>query len=132
MASRRGSAQHLGNPALGEVGRSGNKECALREGGQVFVGLDSAEVKDRFGLLRPHQLEYAGVRTNEILIVHLDNAMRVIGRFHRIHRDDVETIWNGPQAQMLRNHVATEGLFRGCSGCFLKYSVMESGTQETP
>ena len=87
---RRGSAQHLGDPAFGEVRRSGNEERALREGGQVLVGLDSTEVEDRFRLLRPHQLEHARVRANEILVVHLDNPVRMIRRFHRIHRNDVD------------------------------------------
>ena len=87
---RRRTAQHLRNPALREVRRSGNEKRALREGGQVFVGLDSAQVKDRFRLLCPHQLEHAGVRANEVLVVHFDNAVRMVGRFHRIHGNDVD------------------------------------------
>lgn len=46
-----------------------------------------------------------------------------------IHDDDVDHIWNGSQARKLREHVSGEGLFGGCSGCFLKYSVVETGTR---
>jgi len=45
-----------------------------------------------------------------------------------IHKDDAATIWNGGRVRRLRQHLAEEGLFSGCSGCFLKYTVAEEGT----
>jgi phosphate starvation-inducible protein PhoH and related proteins len=86
---RRGSAQHFRNPALGKVRGGRHKKRAFREGGEVFVGLDSAQVKHSFRLLRPHQSKDAGVRPNEKLVVHLDNSVRMVGRFHRVDCDDV-------------------------------------------
>jgi MoaA/NifB/PqqE/SkfB family radical SAM enzyme len=49
-----------------------------------------------------------------------------------IHTDDAQTIWNGARARRLRKHLAEEGLFSGCSGCFLKYTVEEGGTSARP
>ncbi len=86
---RRGATQHLWNPALRKVRGGRHEEGAFREGRQVFVGLDSAQVKDCFRLLGPHQLKDAGVRTDEILVEHLHDSVRVIGRFHRVDCDEV-------------------------------------------
>lgn len=102
----------------------------------VFPFLEDEELADWYGdggFLPERYSDLCGAPWTQVHVVPNGDVWAcydvVLGN---IHRDDVETIWNGPQAQMLRNHVATEGLFRGCSGCFLKYSVMESGTQETP
>ena len=86
---RGGTAQHFRNSSLGQVSRSRDKQRALWKSWEVFVGLDSREVKHRLRLLGSHQLENPRVRTNEVLVVHLDDSVRMIGRLYSIDGNDV-------------------------------------------
>jgi len=86
---RRRTAQHLWDSAFGQVGGRGDKQRPLWEGGQVLICLDSRQIEDRVRLFDPHQLEHSGVGPDEILVVQLHYAVRVVRRFHRIDADQV-------------------------------------------
>ena len=84
-----GAPQHLWNATFGQVGRSRHKKCTFWKGWLIAVRLDPRHVKHRVWNFAAHQLEHPGIRAYEILVLPAHNSMGMVGRFHRIQRDDV-------------------------------------------
>ena len=112
----RRAPQHLRNAPLGQVGGRRHEQRPFRKRGLVRVGLDIGQVVHRLRLTQPHGFEHPAVCPNEVLPLHLDYAVGMVGGLQRLHSHNVD----GARGKTVHRHAQHK---RGVNGVELADAV---------
>ena len=97
------STQHFWDATLRQMRGCWHKPSSFWESRHVLVCLDTGQIEHSLWRLRTHQLKDPGVRSDEVLVLNLHDAVRMIWTFYCIHRDDVDRAFGESTHGMTEN-----------------------------